>query len=291
MRGKRKTPIITITAAKGGVGKSTTATCLATGLAKYHGKTILVVELDEQSSVCYQLGFGHNSGKHPTKGTVEFARGVPVKECLAKIYQAKPHRDDIPKGTIYIMAGSKDIKTLEEDIARGTVEESFGVKLEKIANANIFDVIIIDTPPSFHTLNDEAWVISDGVIFPVCPNDDESKASLRASYEFLKDVARKTGRAPSVIGVIQTKVNTQTRQGKKSSQMIKEVYDKNNLHLAMINSDAKVVEAAALKMSIFDYKEYSRAGVNYNIAVQKVAIWIDSFVSSYKRNQKKVAEA
>ena len=50
-RGDKNAAVISVAASKGGVGKTTTAVSLAAGLARFHGRRVLLVDLDSQAHI------------------------------------------------------------------------------------------------------------------------------------------------------------------------------------------------------------------------------------------------
>lgn len=145
--------IIAITNQKGGTGKTTTSINLASYLASY-GRRVLLLDLDPQ-------------------GNASSGIGVTLGETDKSLYhvitdQARPH--EVVKPT---SLENLEIISSSQDLAAATIElVNFGQREYKLQNAlnefkNKYHYIIIDCPPSLGLLTINGLVATDEILIPV----------------------------------------------------------------------------------------------------------------------------
>lgn len=147
------TRYISISNQKGGVGKTTTAVNLATGLAAV-GKKVLVVDLDPQGNA--STGFGIDRANR-ANGTYEVLFG----ECSidqAAVVTKVPNLSVVPSS---IHLSGAEIELID------VKNREFRLKEELKGSQVHYDYVIFDCPPSLNLLTLNALVASDGVIVPL----------------------------------------------------------------------------------------------------------------------------
>lgn len=151
---KPKHRIITIANQKGGVGKTTTAINLATALAAI-GERVLIVDLDPQGNASTGLGIDRKARKLSTYdlligthsvGEVAMATAVP---------------------NLWIAASTMDLLGVEMEIGREN-DRVFRMKKALMhSDADIYDYILVDCPPSFNLLTMNALAGAQSVLVPL----------------------------------------------------------------------------------------------------------------------------
>ncbi|MDR0744742.1 MAG: ParA family protein [Holosporales bacterium] len=144
--------IISISNQKGGVGKTTTAINLATALAAIR-KKVLLVDFDPQSNAT--TGLGLYSKNYYTSYDL-LTKNKTTSEVFVKT--------KIP-GLTLIPAGI-DLIGAEIELVQVKGRESI-LKDALDSYKNMFDYIIIDSPPSMGILTLNSLVAADGVIVPL----------------------------------------------------------------------------------------------------------------------------
>ena len=239
--------VIAICNAKGGVGKTTTATNLGAFLAAM-GKYVLLVDMDPQGNATTGLG-------------------IQVSENGSNVYHAivsdlNPQLI-IKKSSLFGL----DILPAAQSLAGANVElvsmEERELRLKVVLNPirNNYDYIIIDCPPSLGLLTVNALAASERVIIPVqC-----EYYALEGLGQLLKTVDLiKQGLNPDlqVLGVLLTMYD---RRNQLSNQVLNEV-SKNfpgRVFNAVIPRTVSLAESPSFGKTILQFDPDSKAARAY----------------------------
>lgn len=144
--------IISISNQKGGVGKTTTAVNLATALAAT-GKKVLLIDLDPQGNATTGLGI-YDKNLFTTYDLL-----LQRKNTSEVLLQTKiPGLTVIPANIDLIGAEIKLIQMSERE---------YILKKNILPYSDMFDYMLIDSPPSMGLLTLNALTAADGVVVPL----------------------------------------------------------------------------------------------------------------------------
>lgn len=172
--------IVTIAQQKGGAGKTMAAGNLAAGLHSPPKRRVVALDLDPQQSLAQWAGRGDAGG-----ALAQLVRGLP-EEAVARA-QADAE-------------------------ARGLDEPDYlpiaGAMLAEARQAA--DVVLLDTPPSFHPLSVFALAVADVVVVPVMPSVRDLDAADQ-TVAALVDACAQEGRPSPPIVWLPSRVVPRTR--------------------------------------------------------------------------------
>ncbi|MBN4046556.1 ParA family protein, partial [bacterium AH-315-P15] len=156
----KKPRILAVANQKGGVGKTTTAINLGTGLAAV-GENVLIIDLDPQGNASTGFGIPRNERKVSTYELLIGEEPLETTIMPTKI----PHLSIVPS-TVDLSGAELELVNVPRRSFR-LRDGLTGFFDHPPAGAPRFDYILIDCPPSLNLLTVNAMTASDGVLVPL----------------------------------------------------------------------------------------------------------------------------
>lgn len=244
---------VVITNQKGGVGKTSTASAIISGLAEKGYKT-LAVDLDPQGNLGFCLGAEIDNS--PTvyelmKGTVS----------IDKIIQRNHGIDIIPSNIL--LSGS------ELEFTQAGREYLLKNGIAPVVDN--YDFIVIDTPPALNILTVNAYTAADNLIIPMVPEILSllGISQLRETIELVKSVYN-----PKIVvlGILLNKYDNRLLLTKDVEEMAEIIAKELNTKVfdTKIRSSVAVAEAPAHGVSVFRYSAKSNSTIDYREFVDEL---------------------
>lgn len=233
--------IISTMIRKGGSGKTTTAVNLASGLAKY-GKKVLLLDLDSQANASQAVGVVDNERN--------IARVLGGKLTAEQAIQAVKD--------FYLLASTPELADYEPSLtARFNLH---AIKSHLHAVKDVYDYIVIDTPPSDGILTRNGLVASDGVIIPAQAHTFAIKGILQGLE--LIDSVKQTNPSLTLIGILPTMLQANTNIAELFIEQLKADYADKLLPYP-IPLTVKVTESQLANATLLDYEPSHPASKAY----------------------------
>lgn len=197
--------IITVTNQKGGVGKTTTSLNLAMGLIR-KGFKVLVIDLDPQQGNLTQT-------LRADKTLVSMTEVLLEEERLLDVIQNTGLGLDLASAT-------EDMTALDSKMAAsGAVckERKLRDAVESLPQ-DMYDYVIVDTPPALGTLTLNAMTAADYVLIVAEP-DMNSMHGIKKLHETMSEVKRYFNANAKYCGILLTKTKVNTNITKLMSEL------------------------------------------------------------------------
>lgn len=237
---------------KGGVGKSTTVLALGAGLT-LKGYKLLHVDLDAQGNLTYTMGADPN--------------GYNAMGVLQRPETAKSEIQHTAQGDI--IASSPALAGADTIITQTGKEYRLREALETVAGA--YDYCIVDTPPALSVLTVNALTACTGVIIPA-QADIYSLQGISQLNSTIETVKRYCNPALSIMGIVLTRYNKRSIIRREVAEMLEQTAAQlhTKLYKAKIRECTALVEAQAMKQSIYSYAPRSNATADYTALIKEI---------------------
>ncbi len=250
--------VIALLNQKGGVGKTTSTANLGAAFA-IAGLRTLVVDLDPQSNL--SLHFGHEPT--PDQPTVRDLFMNETMEAKETIRLARPNLWFVPSDT--------ELALVEGELAlQENMQRILARRLESVMG--MFDVVLLDCPPSLGVLTVNALTVADEVIVPT----QAQYLALRGLEKLLETVLlvqRALNPRLTVGGVLLCMHESQSSHGKAVVEEMDQYFAKfkgsglpwqDALVLRpAVRRNIKLAEAPSFGQTIFDYAPTCAGAADY----------------------------
>lgn len=237
--------VICVSSFKGGTAKTSTSLHLATALAKFHKKKVLLIDFDAQANLTSGLGYDPDQ-----------------QDSLAPVLQGTKKIKDV-----IVSTSVKNLDLIPADTWLERVEVTGSLAADRYSHERLkqvleplkYDYVIIDTPPSLCWLTESSMIASDFSLVCATPEFYSVKGLQRLS-EFMNSISERHGL--SVMGVLLSFWNPRGKNNQAFLDVIRETFP-GKLLGAKVRRDISVSEAAIHGKPIFDVSPESRAAQDY----------------------------
>lgn len=239
--------MISVSNQKGGVGKTTTTCAVAAGLKK-RGYRVLVVDLDPQGN----LGFSVGADTETSATIYDVLKGeVKVQFAIQKT------------AAMDIIISSILLSGIELEFTKTGREYLLKEALKPIRD--LYDYILLDTPPALGILTINAFTASDSIIVPML-SDIFSLQGIAQLYETVERVKKYCNPNIAVAGILLTKYNPRTLLSREIRGTVELIAQDLNIRVfdSFVRSGVAASEAQSVQKSIFDYSPRSNIARDYN---------------------------
>jgi chromosome partitioning protein len=239
--------IYTIANQKGGVGKTTTSVNLASSLATY-GKRVLLVDMDPQGNATMGSGIDKNSLQHSIYDVI-VGNTTPDQAI---------RRND--EAGFDILPANRDLTAAEVELLNLPGRES-RLRHALMRLAGNYDYIIIDCPPSLSMLTINALAACQGVIIPVqC--EYYALEGLSDLVGTINRIAKVVNPSLEISGILRTMYDPRNSlTNEVSSQLHKYFGDK--VYRTTIPRNVRLAEAPSYGKPANIYDRTSRGAISY----------------------------
>ena len=245
MEAKRTCRIIAVANQKGGVGKTTTVVNLAAALARHNKKNVLVVDLDPQANATSGLGVAAQPG-------VSLYPVLVNRADIGEMIQPTPYEG------VNIIPSEVDLAGAEIEVARqGDHLAAVRNALAPVRGSGVFDVVLLDCPPSLGILMTASLAAADGVLVPM-----QCEYYAMEGLSVITNLIRRIGPNLALQGILMTMYDARTNL---SQEVVEEVRNHfaEKVYETVIPRNIRISESPSFGKPVVEYDPSSRGAEAY----------------------------
>ncbi|MCB9640088.1 MAG: ParA family protein [Myxococcales bacterium] len=254
-----KAIVVAVTAQKGGVGKTTTAVHLAAGLAQFHKRKVLLVDMDAQGHVGMSLSSLLTTQPNESLGNILLQKHRDIQELAT----------ETSLENLWVIPSDKSLNDAEAQLA-SRIGKEFSLKQKIDIARTHYDVILIDCPPNIGTLTLNALTAADYVLVP-CDMSILSLDGVTSLLETTQTVREVLNPDLKWLGVVRTRLDRRNvKLNRTIVDALREQYGE-QLFNTEIGSASAIVRAQLAGKTVYAFDPKSRATRSYRVLTDEFA--------------------
>lgn len=245
--------VLVVANKKGGVGKTTTALALSSGLVR-RGYSVLAIDMDSQCNL--------SSTSKSEKGVVDIWDVLLQRENINDAIQERADSYDL-------ICGNSKLADADKVMTEQGREYRLSESLEQLTKP--YDFIVIDTPPNLGILVTQAMTAADKLLI-AAQADAYSADGLMALYRSVDLVRKYSNKSLGISGILLTRYNSRTNYSNFIREKFNELAQKMGTHVfhTVIRENISIKEAQGARDSIFDYDASSNGAKDYSSFIDEL---------------------
>ena len=240
---------IAIALSKGGVGKTTSAVNLASGIARA-GKTVLLIDADTQGQV------GRALGENPESGLAEYILGNV--ELDASIHSTREN--------LWLLSGGRSLSGIKRLISRKDYggETTLAEALEPLESR--FDFVFVDTAPGWDVLTVNVLFYVNEILAPV----SLEVLTLQGLMEFSESVGaiQKYNKNLHIKYILPTFYDRRVKKSEEIYAQLKKHFGE--IVCPPVRYNVRLSEAPGYGLTIFEYSPRSAGAEDYKKLTERI---------------------
>ena len=253
---------IAIANQKGGTGKSATTHALGAVLASQHRRKVLMVDIDPQSSLTEACTSQDRTGASlaevmggATPGT------LALKNIILEL-----------SDNLYLAPADLTLAATELGLVSRMGRENV-LKKALASVSDLFDVVLIDCPPSLSLLTVNALTAANGVLIPTQPQAVDLRG-LRLFLDTLDNIRQELNPELETLGVLPTFFDRRLNHHKEAISAM----ERAGLPLmsVRIGRSVRVAEAAASGQTVVTFEPQNPQALAYKELAEEINQWLNN---------------
>ena len=245
--------VIAVANQKGGVGKTTTTANLGAALA-LRGRNVLLVDLDPQGNLTSAFGLEKHVQQTIAESLLDRRIPLPVVP--------------VPNGSTVDPRTAQHLSVVPAAVGLASAEAQLMTKLGRelrlrdqlLSVHELYDYIMIDTPPSLGVLTINALVAATKVIIPTEARFF-SLQGLQMLEESIEEILYLNPRL-EVLGILLSKMDRRLKEERQVADYLRQRWG-GRVFCTEIGTNSKILEAGSAGTSVFHYLGAEKAVETY----------------------------